>query len=29
MRLVRHLGWMLRHPVYATRWHMHLGINNL
>lgn len=26
---MKHLRWMLRHPIYATKWHLHLGINNV
>lgn len=25
---VQHLFWMLRHPIYAMKWHLHIGINN-
>lgn len=24
--LVKHLAWMVRHPIYAAKWHLHLGV---
>jgi hypothetical protein len=26
MKAIRHLGWIVRHPIFAAKWHLHLGV---
>ncbi len=29
MKIIKHLLWLLRHPIYGAKWHLHIGINDV